>query len=79
MPDCVFDSTSSLPLQEDKRLVELVGRYGNKWTLISQEIGGRTDNAVKNRYAALSKKFEKVLMAEGLERSNSVSSATQTR
>ena len=27
--------------QEDKRLVELVSKHGNKWTLISQEIGGR--------------------------------------
>lgn len=34
--------------------------HGNKWTLIAQEIGGRTDNAVKNRYAALEKKRRSV-------------------
>jgi hypothetical protein len=26
-------------MQEDQLLVELVGKHGNKWTLISQEIG----------------------------------------
>jgi len=29
---------------------------GNKWTDIARVIGGRTDNAVKNRFAALSKR-----------------------
>jgi len=42
--------------QEDARLLDGHKRHGNKWTLIAQEIGGRTDNAVKNRWAALEKK-----------------------
>ena len=42
--------------QEDAQLLEGHRRHGNKWTLIAQEIGGRTDNAVKNRFAALEKK-----------------------
>lgn len=43
-------------LQEDAMLLDGHRRHGNKWTLIAQEIGGRTDNAVKNRWAALEKK-----------------------
>lgn len=46
---------SVLP-QEDAQLLDGHKRHGNKWTLIAQEIGGRTDNAVKNRWAALEKK-----------------------
>lgn len=42
--------------QEDEQLLECHRKHGNKWTLIAQEIGGRTDNAVKNRWAALEKK-----------------------
>ncbi|WIA36403.1 hypothetical protein OEZ86_007715 [Tetradesmus obliquus] len=42
--------------EEDAMLVDGHRRHGNKWTLIAQEIGGRTDNAVKNRWAALEKK-----------------------
>lgn len=43
-------------LQEDAQLLDGHRRHGNKWTMIAQEIGGRTDNAVKNRFAALEKK-----------------------
>jgi hypothetical protein len=43
-------------MQEDAQLLECHKQHGNKWTLIAQEIGGRTDNAVKNRWAALEKR-----------------------
>jgi len=45
--------------QEDLTLVELHRIHGNKWTEIARLIGGRTDNAVKNRYHALVRKDEK--------------------
>lgn len=56
MAHCLqFQDNSSVP-QEDAQLLEGHKKHGNKWTLIAQEIGGRTDNAVKNRFAALEKK-----------------------
>lgn len=45
--------------EEDVKLVELHRTHGNKWTEIARLIGGRTDNAVKNRYHALVRKDEK--------------------
>ncbi|KAK9839025.1 hypothetical protein WJX74_008044 [Apatococcus lobatus] len=41
---------------EDQKLLEAHAEHGNKWTEIARIVGGRTDNAVKNRFAALSKK-----------------------
>ncbi|KAK9853355.1 hypothetical protein WJX84_002767 [Apatococcus fuscideae] len=41
---------------EDEKLLEAHSEHGNKWTEIARIVGGRTDNAVKNRFAALSKK-----------------------
>ena len=39
--------------EEDEVLMTKHKIVGNKWTEIAKAVGGRTDNAVKNRYAAL--------------------------
>ena len=35
-------------LEEEKKLLEVHSKYGNKWSLISKYIPGRTDNCIKN-------------------------------
>lgn len=59
-------------LQEDAILLEGHRKHGNRWTEIAKIIGGRTDNAVKNRFIALSKREQKKLNASGAAKDGKV-------
>ena len=45
--------------EEDQILLDGHRLHGNKWTEIARMVGGRTDNAVKNRHAVLVLKEQK--------------------
>ena len=37
-------------IEEDKMIVEKVNQLGTKWSIISKEMPGRSDNSIKNRW-----------------------------
>ncbi|KRX08642.1 Protein kinase-like domain [Pseudocohnilembus persalinus] len=43
---------------EDQLLIKLQSKYGNKWSIISKQIPGRTDNSVKNRFMTIKNKIQ---------------------
>ena len=50
------NKTESWSPEEDATLLEGHARLGNRWTELARLVGGRTDNAVKNRFDALARK-----------------------
>ena len=56
--------------EEDEILWNGHKQHGNKWTEIAKMVGGRTDNAVKNRHAVLVKKEEDRLAGGGASESS---------
>ena len=46
-------------LEEEKKLLEVNSKYGNRWSLISKFIPGRTDNSIKNYWnSTIQKKYK---------------------
>lgn len=45
--------------EDDAKLLRAHKEHGRKWTQIAREVGGRTDNAVKNRFFSLQKRQQK--------------------
>lgn len=51
--------------QEDVMLLTSREKLGNKWSVISKELPGRTENAVKNRWHTLIRRGKKALGMQG--------------
>lgn len=46
--------------EEDDLLISLVGKYGNKWSIIHSSFVGRSEVSVKNRWTHLKRKMNKL-------------------
>ncbi|KAL7083359.1 hypothetical protein ACP275_14G156600 [Erythranthe tilingii] len=47
--------------EEERRVIELQGQFGNKWARIATYLTGRTDNDVKNFWSSRQKRLTRIL------------------
>lgn len=52
--------------EEDFNLLKHTFNLGCKWSLVAKKLQGRTENAVKNRFKSLIKKFKKQQLKKGI-------------
>mmetsp|Transcript_5177 Transcript_5177/g.16600 ORF Transcript_5177/g.16600 Transcript_5177/m.16600 type:complete len:408 (-) Transcript_5177:122-1345(-) len=65
--------------EEDKAIVAAVARHGTRWCQIVKEMPGRSDNAIKNRWNALTRKLQRMRRRESQRESERERAAATVR
>ncbi|CAN8280231.1 unnamed protein product [Cochlearia groenlandica] len=64
--------------EEERIIIDLQSKFGNKWARIATHLQGRTDNDVKNFWSSRQKKLARIIRLKSSSSSSSDSSSTST-